>query len=81
MRFWKAFHRRKNWLLAGADSGGKRAAAIYALLGTIKLNGIDPEGYLRHVLNRIAELPINRIDDLLPWKVALLPVTEQRLAA
>jgi transposase len=51
------------------------------LLGTAKLNGLDPEGYLRHVLDRIAEHPINRIDDLLPWTVALPSVTEQRLAA
>ena len=72
---------RKNWLFAGADAGGERAAAIYTLLGTAKLNGLDPEGYLRHVLERIAEHPINRIDDLLPWHVALSPVTEQRLAA
>jgi transposase len=72
---------RKNWLFAGADAGGERAAAIYTLLGTAKLNGLDPEGYLRHVLERIAEHPINRIDDLLPWNVALPPVTEQRLAA
>jgi transposase len=72
---------RKNWLFAGADAGGERAAAIYTLLGTAKLNGLDPEGYLRHVLDRIAEHPINRIDDLLPWNVALPPVTEQRLAA
>jgi hypothetical protein len=72
---------RKNWLFAGADAGGERAAAIYTLLGTAKLNGLDPEGYLRHVLDRIAEHPINRIDELLPWNVALPPVTEQRLAA
>ena len=72
---------RKNWLFAGADAGGERAAAIYTLLGTAKLNGLDPEGYLRHVLERIAEHPINRIDDLLPWNVARVPVTEQRLAA
>jgi transposase len=72
---------RKNWLFAGADVGGERAAAIYTLLGTAKLNGLDPEGYLRHVLERIAEHPINRIDDLLPWNLALPPVTEQRLAA
>lgn len=61
---------RKNWLFAGADSGGERAAAIYTLLGTAKLNDLDPEAYLRHVLERIAEHPINRIDELLPWHVA-----------
>ena len=61
---------RKNYLFAGSDAGGERAAIIYSLLGTAKLNGIDPEGYLRHVLERIAEHPINRIQELLPWYVA-----------
>jgi transposase len=61
---------RRNYLFAGADSGGERAAAIYSLIGTAKLNGTDPETYLRHVLERIADHPINRIDDLLPWNVA-----------
>jgi len=61
---------RKNWLFAGSDDGGERAAAIYSLLGTAKLNELDPEGYLRYVLERIAEHPINRIDELLPWNVA-----------
>jgi transposase len=61
---------RKNYLFAGADSGGERAAAIYSLIGTAKLNGLDPEAYLRFVLERIAEHPINRIDELLPWHVA-----------
>ncbi|HYD78937.1 MAG TPA: IS66 family transposase [Paucimonas sp.] len=61
---------RRNFLFAGADSGGERAAAMYSLIGTAKLNGIDPEAYLRHVLERIAEHPINRIDELLPWNVA-----------
>ncbi|KUZ98305.1 transposase [Burkholderia ubonensis] len=61
---------RRNYLFAGADSGGERAAAIYSLIGTAKLNGIDPEAYLRHVLARIADHPINRIDDLLPWHLA-----------
>jgi hypothetical protein len=60
---------RKNYLFAGADCGGERAAAIYSLIGTAKLNGIDPESYLRHVLERIADHSINRIDDLLPWNV------------
>jgi transposase len=61
---------RKNYLFAGADCGGERAAAIYSLIGTAKLNGIDPEGYLRYVLTNIAEHPINRIDELLPWNLA-----------
>lgn len=61
---------RKNWLFAGSDAGGERAAAIYSLLGTAKLNGLDPERYLRHVLECIADHPINRVDELLPWHVA-----------
>jgi transposase len=61
---------RKNYLFAGADCGGERAAAIYSLIGTAKLNDIDPESYLRHVLSHIAEHSINRISDLLPWNVA-----------
>jgi len=60
---------RKNHLFAGADTGGERAAGIYSLIGTAKLNHLDPEAYLRRVLERIAEHPINRIDELLPWNV------------
>ncbi|MEB0134598.1 IS66 family transposase [Actimicrobium sp. CCC2.4] len=60
---------RKNFLFVGADSGGERAAAMYALIGTAKLNGIDPEAYLRHVLTHIADYPINQINDFLPWNV------------
>jgi hypothetical protein len=70
---------RKNFLFAGSDGGGESAAAIYSLLGTAKLNGIDPEGYLRDVLSRIADHPIKRIEELLPWNVAAslkLPVHE-----
>jgi hypothetical protein len=58
--------RRKNYLFAGLDAGGERAAAIYSLLGSAKLNGIDPEVYLTCVLRRIADHPINRIAELLP---------------
>jgi transposase len=61
---------RRNYLFAGADSGGERAAAIYSLIGTARLNDIDPEAYLRHVLARIAQHPINRVDELLPWNVS-----------
>uniref|UniRef100_E6PXP4 Transposase of ISCARN73, ORFC, IS66 family n=1 Tax=mine drainage metagenome TaxID=410659 RepID=E6PXP4_9ZZZZ len=61
---------RKNYLFAGSDTGGERAAAIYSLIGSAKLNGIDPEHYLRTVLARIAEHPISRIADLLPWNLA-----------
>jgi transposase len=60
---------RKNYLFAGSDSGGERAAAIYGLIGTAKLNGLDPEAYLREVLTRIADHPINRLNDLLPWNI------------
>jgi transposase len=66
---------RKNYLFAGSDSGGERAAAIYSLIGTAKLNCLDPEAYLRTVLQRIADHPINRIEELLPWSIrASLPV-------
>lgn len=60
---------RKNYLFAGSDTGGERAAAIYSLIGTAKLNGLDPEAYLREVLSRIADHPINRIEELIPWNV------------
>jgi transposase len=71
---------RKNYLFAGADCGGDRAAAIYSLVGTAKLNDIDPEAYLRYVLEFIAEHPINRIGELLPWELTG-QLSSHRLAA
>ena len=58
---------RKAWLFAGSDRGGERAAAIYSLIGTAKLNDIDPQAWLADVLCRIAEHPAARLDELLPW--------------
>jgi transposase len=61
---------RKNWLFAGSDAGGERAAIFYTLIRSAKLNGIEPEAYLREVLTRIGEHPVNAIDVLLPWNIA-----------
>lgn len=61
---------RKNWLFAGSDDGGERAAAIYSLLGTAQLNGLNVEAYLRYVLEHLPEHPINRVEELLPWALA-----------
>ena len=60
---------RKNWMFAGSDSGGERAAAMYTLIETAKMNDLDPEAYLRDVLGRIVDHPINRIAELLPWNI------------
>jgi transposase len=72
---------RKNFLFLGADTGGERAEVIYSLIGTAKLNGLDPQAYLRHVLERIADHPINRIEELLPWNVAPELAARHALAA
>lgn len=61
---------RRNYMFFGADSGGERAAAMYSLIGTAKLNGVDPEAWLRHVLAHIADHPVNRVDEFLPWHCA-----------
>jgi transposase len=63
----------KNFLFAGSDDGGERAAAIYTLTGSAKLNRLDPELYLRQVLERIADHPIQRISELLPWNIKPAP--------
>jgi len=58
---------RKNYLFAGADSGGERAAAMYTLIGTAKLCGLNPQAYLQYVLDRIGTQPASHLDELLPW--------------
>ena len=72
---------RKNYLFAGSDAGGGRAAAIYSLVGTARLNGLDPYTYLRDVLEHIAEHPINRIQELLPWHLAAARQPPEQIAA
>ena len=58
---------RKSWLFAASDRGGQRAAAMYSLIVTAKLNDIDPQAWLADVLARIAEHPASQLDGLLPW--------------
>ena len=58
---------RRNWTFAGSDRGGERAAAIYTLVETAKLNGVDPQAWLADVLARLPDHPVRRIDELLPW--------------
>jgi transposase len=58
---------RRNWTFAGSDRGGERAAAIYTLIETAKLNGVDPQAWLADVLARLPDHPAKRIADLLPW--------------
>lgn len=62
---------RKNWLFAGSDSGGERAAVLYSLIGTCRLNGVDPEAWLRYVIGHIQDWPANRVHELMPWKAEL----------
>lgn len=65
---------RKNWLFAGSDAGGERAAVLYSLIGTCRLNGVEPEAWLRYVIGHIQDWPVNRLRDLLPWKVDLTAI-------
>ena len=58
---------RRSWLFCGSDRSGVRAAAMYTLIGTARLNDVDPQAWLADVLGRIAETPQNRLHELLPW--------------
>ena len=61
---------RKNWLFTGSDAGGDRAAIFYTLIRSAKLNRLKPEAWLRDVLGRIGDHPVNRLYELLPWNMA-----------
>lgn len=61
---------RRNYLFFGSDRGGEAAAIIYSLLGTCKLNGVEPEAWLRDVLGKISDWPSNRVHELLPWNLS-----------
>jgi transposase len=68
------------WLFAGSDRGGQRAAAVYSLITTAKMNDVDPQAWLADVLSRIAEHPAYRIDELLPWNWQPRAATRRRAA-
>lgn len=61
---------RKNYLFAGSDAGGERAAVIYTIIETCRMNVIDPQAYLADIIDRIADHPVNKVDELLPWNWA-----------
>ena len=61
---------KKNWLYAGSERAGRRAAAIQSLIGTAKLNGLDPQAWLKDTLEKLPNWPYSRIDELLPLKTA-----------
>ncbi len=70
---------RRNWLFAGSKAGGERAAAIYSIIETCKLNGVEPFAYISGVMQKIAEgWPNSRIDELMPW--AWSPIAQQKAA-
>ena len=71
---------RKAWLFAGSQRGGERAAAIYTLIHTAKLNDVDPQAWLADVLKRIADHRISDLAALLPWNWAAAPERRKRAA-
>src|SRR5271155_3787439 len=68
---------RKSWLFAGSERGGQRAAAMYSLIGTAKLNDIDPQAWLANVLARMADTPQTKLADLLPWNWVAEPLRQK----
>ena len=71
---------RKSWLFCGSDRGGERAAVMYSLIVAAKMNDIDPQAWLADVLARIAEHPVQKLDELLPWNWRQLNVRNRHAA-
>ena len=71
---------RKNWLFAGSDRGGERAASMYTLIASAKLNNVDPPAWLADVLSRIADHPARRLHELLPWNWQQPPIQQTAAA-
>jgi transposase len=67
---------RKNWLFAGSDAGGERAALFYTLIRTATINAVEPETYLRQIITRIGAHPVNRLNELLPWNIPARAIAE-----
>ena len=67
---------RKSWLFAGSERGDERAAAMYTLIVTAKMNDIDPQAWLADVLARLPDMPVSRIHELLPWNWKTRPLAE-----
>jgi transposase len=74
----KALHNKKNWLFAGSERAGRRAAAIQTLLGTARLNGLDPAVWLKDTLAKLPVWPNSRIDELLPWAPEFIESLKQK---
>ena len=71
---------RRNWTFAGSDEGGRRAAAVYSLIETCKLNGVDPRAWLADILARLPDHPAHRVAELMPWARKASQETAARVA-
>ncbi len=68
---------RRSWMFCGSDRGGERAAVMYGLINSAKMNDVDPQAWLADVLARIADLPQNRLHELLPWNWKVATAQQQ----
>lgn len=76
MRLCRGLHNRKSWLFAGSERGGQRAATMYTLIVSAKMNDIDPQAWLADVLARLPNMPVSRVPELLPWYWKAQPLSK-----